>query len=313
MKRSRGYSFPKSRSKKLVEAVEMAQGLPGFSEDESSYSITFDAGQDVPKKFWELVKLSKDWKGTEFLLDGKPVSKGELEDSIFGIGAPLSRQTPEDWKERKLWLKWERPEDLVVGERYYQEKLRPIAKVPESIPTLWPVDVVFRRTPDNPHDSNAIAAYVEARHVGHLPKEFSAVLAPLLDEVGMKTIRFPAVLTGIREIGVQVWPHHPLGDVLRIQDTRQERQCFWWSSHIEDEFQEYLMARERITGRSSSFSPQRSVPESSPERRPDGGRPALFTPRNRDSDSDEEQQPEGCGSAAAAAVIFLGFAHWMGL
>ena len=44
-----------------------------------------------------------------------------------------------------------------------------------------PIKAVLRRDPANPHDSNAVAVLVDGDHLGHIPANMAARLAPLLD------------------------------------------------------------------------------------------------------------------------------------
>ena len=50
-------------------------------------------------------------------------------------------------------------------------------------------EVFFRRTPENEHDSNAVAVFTQAgQQIGHIPRNEAAVLAPLIDD-GMLALK----------------------------------------------------------------------------------------------------------------------------
>ncbi len=49
-----------------------------------------------------------------------------------------------------------------------------------------PLDIELRREPENKHDGNAIAVYVDGMHGGYVPRGVASALAPKLD-AGYKT------------------------------------------------------------------------------------------------------------------------------
>lgn len=40
------------------------------------------------------------------------------------------------------------------------------------------------REPNNPHDANAVAVYVDGAHVGYIPKKSNVALAAFIDQTG---------------------------------------------------------------------------------------------------------------------------------
>ena len=63
----------------------------------------------------------------------------------------------------------------VVGEHYRPEAVRHVASLPQSQRIAF-----LNLEPDNPYDSNAVAVHVNSFHVGYLPRQIAAVLAPEL-------------------------------------------------------------------------------------------------------------------------------------
>lgn len=72
---SRSFSFPKSRSKYLPDAVKIAKTLPGFEKSKKHYKVTFGKGDTAPEGLWELLKIAGHWKGSVYLIDGKAVDQ----------------------------------------------------------------------------------------------------------------------------------------------------------------------------------------------------------------------------------------------
>lgn len=72
---SRSFSFPKSRSKYLSDAVKIAKTLPGFEKSKKHYKVTFGKGDTAPEGLWELLKIAGHWKGSVYLIDGKTVDQ----------------------------------------------------------------------------------------------------------------------------------------------------------------------------------------------------------------------------------------------
>jgi hypothetical protein len=62
----------------------------------------------------------------------------------------------------------------LAGARHHAEALAADALAPGS-----PLALV--REPDNPHDANAIAVHAGGAHVGFVPRELAAEIAPALD------------------------------------------------------------------------------------------------------------------------------------
>jgi HIRAN domain len=67
----------------------------------------------------------------------------------------------------------------VVGESYYQDALTAIVggKRPESV--RIPTQATLVPESDNPYDPNAVAVYIAARKVGHLPRLAAEAFAPV--------------------------------------------------------------------------------------------------------------------------------------
>lgn len=80
--------------------------------------------------------------------------------------------------------------------------------VPESfVAALKPgTPAVLVREPENPHDPNAIAIYVEGKRIGYVPKKQNAVLAQFIDQKGSivpklsPTVGIAADSAGVRSI-----------------------------------------------------------------------------------------------------------------
>jgi hypothetical protein len=65
-------------------------------------------------------------------------------------------------------------ETEVVGESHYQDALAKIAGPKTSAGVDLAVRARLVPEPDNPHDSNAVAIYVQGLKVGHLPRDMAA-------------------------------------------------------------------------------------------------------------------------------------------
>lgn len=79
-----------------------------------------------------------------------------------------SRPRPRDTSQGQVvWLPG-RVEVQVAGESFHEDA---IAAVDESRPPGSLLDAVLVPEPDNPHDSNAVAVYINSEHVGFLPRE----------------------------------------------------------------------------------------------------------------------------------------------
>jgi hypothetical protein len=116
----------------------------------------------------------------------------------------------EGWIERQEWRSWEAPRNVVV-ESFYQEALHALCGGPCEAGYLIPVQVELRREPGNPHDRNAIAAYLlpSGRQIGHIRREIAASLGPVMDKLGIDVWRVAGVARGGRpraeHIGVHLW------------------------------------------------------------------------------------------------------------
>lgn len=212
------YRFPKSASKNFADALEFAEGLPGFRQDGEFYWIEF-AEDDVPSaEFVALERLSNKWNRSGYYLDDRRVARETWWETTRPIGKPITANTEYDWIESKAWLTWTEPENLVVGESYRQKDLRRLSGAPEDIVTLKPVAVSFQRDPQNEFDKNAVKAVVNGVHVGFLSKETSAIVGPAMDQRRINEMEFAGVISGSDNLGVHVWPNRVLSDSLRISD-----------------------------------------------------------------------------------------------
>ena len=102
---------------------------------------------------------------------------------LFGMGAPRSGSAKAGPAVQSLEGDGDF-ETEIVGESYYQDALAEIAgpKTPAGVD----LDVRARLVPepDNPHDSNAVAVYIQGRKVGHLPRDMAAEWAETLRRRG---------------------------------------------------------------------------------------------------------------------------------
>jgi hypothetical protein len=106
-----------------------------------------------------------------------PASRAHREPA--GDSRPFGRPVP-PWSEKLGW-------QGIVGESFHEDAFKAIAveygqrtlpdygfEVPEAVAAIVP-------DPDNKFDSNAVAVWVEGKHlVGHLPRDFAAQYAPRL-------------------------------------------------------------------------------------------------------------------------------------
>lgn len=121
----------------------------------------------------------------------------------------LEANTPPDWIERKEWLNWGAPLDLVRGESYRQKALQQFAGKPRSNGYLVPVCVQLSREPSNKHDPNAIKVEIEDNHVGYIAREVAAKLAFVMDATHIQSIAVAGLIRGgnfkTPSLGVHIW------------------------------------------------------------------------------------------------------------
>lgn len=285
------YRFPKSKSKALSQAIELAKGFNGFKELPDGYEISVPVAEISGDAFTSLVGISGKWKGTQFVVNGQEVPRGEFMDIGQRIGDPLKANTPSNWSSQRAWFNWERPEGLVVGESFHQNELLRATGCPDRIACVSPVNVVFKRDPKNEHDPNALMAVANKKVCGFLPKELAATVAPIMDREGKSEIVFAGIFTGIPGtkygLRLEVWPNRPITDGFRICDSWDERPATWWSGNIEEEFKQYLEAK----------------------RNPEKFRVQESNWGNGDGSKDNPAPATGCCGGPAAAMLMLG---WIG-
>ena len=245
------YQFPKSRSKNLQKAVKVAEDVSGFEDCGDFYRVKPKYDELHSQVFKRLVDISAGWKGSCFLLDGGKINQADFLQVGRRLGDPIRANTPRDWLEKEEWYQWGRPEDLVVGESFYQDGLRSATECPVPIACVHPVNVVFKRDPSCPHDSNALMAVANSYLCGHLPRELAAVVSPIMDEAGVDEIVFAGIFTGIRQLRLEVWPNRPITDGFRIQNDWDERRATWWSNDIRSDHKVYLAEKSGWTAQSS--------------------------------------------------------------
>ena len=86
----------------------------------------------------------------------------------------------------------------VVGESYYQDALEAIAGPKTKSGVELEVKARLVPEPENPHDANAVAVYIEGRKVGHLPRDMAAEWVATLARRGdpQRVIEVDASITG---------------------------------------------------------------------------------------------------------------------
>ncbi|HEX8119628.1 MAG TPA: HIRAN domain-containing protein [Solirubrobacteraceae bacterium] len=116
---------------------------------------------------------------------------------------------PSDWIDRRLWLEWEPPRNLVAGEASYAKALAALAGPPCESGHCLPSAVVIVRERDNRYDRNAFRAEVRGACVGYLRRHLAAVLAPLLDPADCGAFTVAGLLRGgsrsAPNVGCHVW------------------------------------------------------------------------------------------------------------
>ncbi len=116
---------------------------------------------------------------------------------------------PLDWIERRLWLDWEPPRNLVAGEASYARALAELAGEPCAGGYCLPTPVVVVRDPDNRYDANAFRVEVRGKCVGYLRRHLAEQLAPPLDGAGCRSFSVAGLLRGgsrsAPNIGCHVW------------------------------------------------------------------------------------------------------------
>jgi hypothetical protein len=89
------YRFPKSRSKRLAKAVELARTLFGFSETEDGFRVSPTREEIGGEAFSELLKASEKWKGSGFFLGDNPVSKDEFLQALEPVVESVQKFEPQ--------------------------------------------------------------------------------------------------------------------------------------------------------------------------------------------------------------------------
>ena len=86
----------------------------------------------------------------------------------------------------------------VVGESYYQDALAEIAGPKTKAGVDLDVKARLVPEPDNPHDANAVAVYIQGRKVGHLPRDMAAEWVATLTRRGdpRRIVEVDANITG---------------------------------------------------------------------------------------------------------------------
>jgi len=89
-------------------------------------------------------------------------------------------------------------ETEVVGESYYQDALAEIAGPKTQAGVDLDVKARLVPEPDNPHDANAVAVYIQGRKVGHLPRDMAAEWVAILTRRGdpQRIVEVDANITG---------------------------------------------------------------------------------------------------------------------
>ena len=122
------YHLPKSRSKKLSKAVELAKSLTGFKEVDGGYEISPTAEEVGGSVFSDLLDLSEKWKGAAFFLDGAEVDKDKFMAAAEGSTAKEEPAKEEPAKEEPA--KEEAPAEDSRAEEEPAQKEEPEAESP---------------------------------------------------------------------------------------------------------------------------------------------------------------------------------------
>lgn len=110
------YRFPKSRSKRLSEAVEMARELAGFEERESEYRVSPTLEQISEASFVGLFEISHKWKGAGFYLGDSSIPKSEFLQALeSGASREMVPEPPRIELERSREVAPEEPVDEVTS------------------------------------------------------------------------------------------------------------------------------------------------------------------------------------------------------
>jgi HIRAN domain len=162
------------------------------------------AVQDVAGRWW-----SRDggyrWDGSQWhLVD--PVKTPPL--AWSKSTAKLESTTPGGWTDLTFGL-WEEPAPDIRGESYYQNVLITLFGPPSREGHHQLVEVHLTREPDNPHDSSAVKALIANHQIGHLAREWAAILGPKMDAQGIVSIVVPGLVLGAFDqgpnYGVRIW------------------------------------------------------------------------------------------------------------
>lgn len=141
---------------------------------------------------------------------------------------------PENWRSTDEWLhSWGPPLNIVAGENRRQPELRELAQCEGRCLRL--VDVTLRPEPENPVDSEAIAAYVGLKQVGYLRREIAAAIQDGCAGAGVNTPTF--VVAGVlrggwdahSQIGAHIWIDRTVtpGPVIAFADGASEFEVGW--------------------------------------------------------------------------------------
>lgn len=285
------YRFPKSTSKNFKDALEFAQGLPGFRQEDKEYWVEFPEGVYPNSEFSHLESLSKAWKGSGHFLGEKRVTPETWWEAANPLGKVIPASIQAGWESEEGWFGWGPPENLVVGESYRQTGLRKLAGVGEDVIALIPVTVTLSRDPKNPHDSNAVKASVYGIHAGFLSRELAELVSPAMLKNGIQEMMVAGALSGSESLGVHLWPDKTLTEGVMVGDLFRPIRAKFHSDPRQVR-EDYLAAKEAMP----RYSPPAPTPKS-PFRTAPAVEPA----------SSFKDTLFGLGLMAAFAVIFVAF------
>lgn len=120
-----------------------------------------------------------------------------------------------EWIANKEWQAWDAPLHIVVGTSLHDKAFHKIAGKPRPEGRTVMCLSEMRREPGNQHDDNAIAVYIDRRHVGYVKREVAEIIAPALDTRGraVRLVGIPTVVNGgwsdAPNFGVWIWLDRP--------------------------------------------------------------------------------------------------------
>ena len=284
-------SIPRSKSKRLSEALQLAEQFPGFLEKDDSFELRPSVQDVQTEAFRKLIKVAGNWKGAVFYEDGQERSRKEFEKIGLRIGDPVTQTASKDWIALNSWYNWSRPQSVLQSVTTTRIESR--FPCSETI-ALYPVELLFAER------NRTIEASLGGAPVGHLsPSRSESILARVEHFPPMS---FPGVIArGMRFCYLYVWPDWPISDGYRICAVDENEDVPWWTHDVAHH---HLLGlwRLKFPVRKEPVYPFKEKIQADLE----GRKLEPRSRQNRTSDapvSTPDEDKKGCGSRAASAML----------